>query len=211
MRSVFFGIAVAGVLFNNVGALGGTRTEQDEFEKWMREDQSVKTGKYLCISDYAVGITQQSNKAAYVGTINLPPDIQKFFIGIRAHKREEKDDFLCFSRSMIEGLKKYKPPRGSAEEDLDRCFKHNDCDDSTDPKYFIDQCLTYFETDGNEEYGGLKSIDGTLFRDSLYAPWKKEFNLFSDRFTIHQTKLDESTKPPAMADYIIKGRCEFVQ
>jgi hypothetical protein len=81
------------------------------------EEKKVEYGKYVCITDRAVGFqTPEHSTDRYAGTILMSPERQKFFATIRKVLKVDtpfgmlKDGFIehyperCFSKETIENL-----------------------------------------------------------------------------------------------------------
>jgi hypothetical protein len=83
------------------------------------EEKKIEYGKYVCITDRAVGFqTPEHSTDRYAGTILMSPERQKFFATIRKVVKVDtpfgmlKDGFIehyserCFSKENVENLEK---------------------------------------------------------------------------------------------------------
>jgi hypothetical protein len=83
------------------------------------EEKEVEYGKYVCITDRAVGFqTPENSTNRYAGSILLPPEHQKFFATIHQVQKVDspismlRDGFIehyperCFSKENIANLEK---------------------------------------------------------------------------------------------------------
>lgn len=119
--------------------------------------QEVQYGKYVCITDRAVGLQTRPNSTdRYAGGIRLKPELQKFFATISKIQIAER----CFSSETIQALENAR--RSEPESIL-----------SPPPyglQYFTNSCLArsmlYVDT-------------GELSTSYYYSP---SMNIFLDKF-----------------------------
>jgi hypothetical protein len=162
----------------------------------------TKTSKYLCVTDYAAGIIAKDGSFS-AGTVNLPPEKQKFFVLLSDHSKYKDDD--CFSKEQMEALKNYVEPDDEhrTEHVIERLTKRYKGERllQDGPKQYAQHCLMGHDAKVNGR--SLSSFDGFHFQD--YGGTRSFTLVREGRFYMHELELGSTN-----SELITRGRCEPV-
>lgn len=167
-------------------------------------EMSPKIGKYLCVSDFAVGIIRETGKPTYAGQIQLPEEKNRFFISITQKSIDKQSCSVLFYK-----IEKYRPLAGTLNQHTDKClaeiFSTDNAKSSSecstpDPSEVINSCLSYFEiTSDSWIIRSMNSSNGTAFSNSVAS------------FRINDGGKFSLTENIEGSTQVVQGKCEFIK